>query len=89
VTDGAAQTEGAVRPHRPLVSGSVNEPRRTDLIEEAERYLAAVELFRVEGCEPHWRREPGASAGSRAQRKNARDPFELALRASARRRYLN
>ena len=58
MTDGAAQTEGAVRPHRPLVSGSVNELTRADLIEEAERYLATVELFRVEDCEPHWRREP-------------------------------
>jgi hypothetical protein len=27
------------------------------LAEEAERYLAVVEFFRAEGCEPHWRRE--------------------------------
>jgi hypothetical protein len=25
--------------------------------EEAQRYLAVVETFRAEGCEPHWRRE--------------------------------
>jgi hypothetical protein len=25
------------------------------LIEEIERYLAAVDLFRAEGCEPCWR----------------------------------
>ena len=28
------------------------------LIREAERYLAAVEVFRAEGCEPSWRLEP-------------------------------
>jgi hypothetical protein len=56
--DRAAQIEGTVRPHRPLASGSVNEPTRADLIEEAERYLATVEIFRVEDCEPRWRREP-------------------------------
>jgi hypothetical protein len=27
------------------------------LAEEAQRYLAAVEVFRREGCEPHWRPE--------------------------------
>jgi hypothetical protein len=58
VTDRTAQIEGAARPRRPLVSGSVNEPTRADLIEEAGRYLATVEFFRVEDCEPHWRREP-------------------------------
>jgi hypothetical protein len=26
--------------------------------EEAQLYLAAVEVFRAEGCEPHWRPEP-------------------------------
>jgi hypothetical protein len=52
VKDGAAQTEGAVRPRRPLVSASMNEPTRADLIEEAERYLATVEFFRVEDSEP-------------------------------------
>jgi hypothetical protein len=34
------------------------EPGRTDLVAEAERYLAAVELFRIEGCETDSRREP-------------------------------
>jgi hypothetical protein len=28
------------------------------LIQEVERYLAAVEVFRAEECEPTWRREP-------------------------------
>jgi hypothetical protein len=27
------------------------------LADEAQRYLAVVELFRAEGYEPHWRRE--------------------------------
>jgi len=30
----------------------------TSLIAEIERYLAAVELFRAEGCDPHWASEP-------------------------------
>jgi hypothetical protein len=28
------------------------------LIQEVERYLAVVEAFRAEECEPTWRREP-------------------------------
>jgi hypothetical protein len=31
--------------------------RREALIHEIERYLAAVEAFRGEGCEPRWRAE--------------------------------
>ncbi|HEU5065537.1 MAG TPA: hypothetical protein VFT86_06575 [Gaiellaceae bacterium] len=58
MTDSSTQTEGAVIPHRPFVSRSFTEPERTDLVAEAARYLAAVELFRIEGCEPDWRREP-------------------------------
>jgi hypothetical protein len=27
------------------------------LAEEAQRYLAVVDFFRAEGCEPHWARE--------------------------------
>ena len=38
---------------------------RADLITEAERYLAAVAVFRAEGCEPHWRLEQGARARRR------------------------
>jgi hypothetical protein len=34
----------------PDISASSTEP----LLEEIERYLAAVELFRAEGCEPRW-----------------------------------
>jgi hypothetical protein len=30
---------------RPIASG---------LIDEMRRYLIAVEIFRAEGCEPHW-----------------------------------
>jgi hypothetical protein len=37
---------------------TIAEPLHLDeLIPEIERYLAAVELFRSEGCEPHWARE--------------------------------
>jgi hypothetical protein len=28
------------------------------LIQEVERYLAAVEVFRAEECEPTWRHQP-------------------------------
>ena len=31
--------------------------RSEDLIHEIARYLAAVDLFRAEQCEPTWRRE--------------------------------
>jgi hypothetical protein len=37
----------------------MSDPRRAGLVAEAERYLAAVAIFRTEGCEPHWQREPG------------------------------
>jgi hypothetical protein len=30
---------------------------QSELIDEVTRYLAAVELFRSLGCEPHWRPE--------------------------------
>ena len=33
------------------------KPHREALIPEIERYLAAVEAFRAEGCEPRWRAE--------------------------------
>jgi len=36
----------------------MHDPRSADLAKEAERYLALVELFRAEGYEPQWRREP-------------------------------
>ena len=58
MTGSATQSEGAVLPRRPFVSRSLTELGPTDLVAEAERYLAAVELFRIEGCEPDWRREP-------------------------------
>jgi hypothetical protein len=34
--------------------------RPTDVAAEAQRYLAAVAVFRAEGREPRWRPEPGA-----------------------------
>jgi len=36
--------------------------------EEAQRYLAVVETFRAQGCEPRWRRE---SSLERAQLSNS------------------
>jgi len=35
---------------------------RPDLIDEIERYLAAVDVFRALGCEPTWIPEPEAEA---------------------------
>jgi hypothetical protein len=61
VTGRPTERKGAVFPSRPFVPVSLKEPRRTDLIAEVERYLATVELFRIEGREPYWRREPGRS----------------------------
>jgi len=40
----------AIGPARPRCAG--------DLVCEAERYLALVDDFRAEGCEPCWRLEP-------------------------------
>jgi hypothetical protein len=37
----------------------MTQTRPADLATEAERYLAAVTVFRAEGCEPQWRPEPG------------------------------
>ena len=42
---------------RPRVHG----PDEMRFYVEAERYLAAVEIFRAEGCEPRWRREARAN----------------------------
>jgi hypothetical protein len=33
----------------------------TKLVEEIDRYLAAVDLFRTLGCEPTWRPEASRS----------------------------
>ena len=43
------------------------------LLEEIDRYLAAVDLFRAENCEPTWRPElhqdaPARSVAARSQR---------------------
>jgi hypothetical protein len=39
----------------------VNRRQIRILIDEAERYLAAVDAFRAEGYEPRWRPEASAS----------------------------
>jgi hypothetical protein len=35
----------------------MHESQGAGLIGEVERYLAAVAVFRAEGCEPHWQLE--------------------------------
>lgn len=39
-----------------------NETQRRGLIDEIERYLSAVDVFRALGCEPAWRPESEPSA---------------------------
>jgi hypothetical protein len=71
---------GRPRCHRPRRGNSVRRMREpipqqpqafaAGLVDEIERYLDAVELFRREGCEPHWRSSEetgahGASSGGR------------------------
>lgn len=46
-----------------------NQPP-ADIATEAERYLAAVALFRAEGREPQWQLEPGTQ-------RRRRDPQPL------------
>ncbi len=52
---------------------TTDAPSRRDvqlLLGEARRYLAAVETFRAEGCEPAWRpeREPAPTKKRRTAR---------------------
>ena len=50
--------------------------RPADLAAEAERYLAAIAVFRAEGCEPRWQLEPGGlSHRRRATPAGERDPL--------------
>jgi hypothetical protein len=50
--------------------------RTADLVTEVERYLAAVEFFRTEGCEPQWRLEISARPRRRrASARGRRDPL--------------
>jgi hypothetical protein len=41
------------------------------LIAEAQRYLAAVEVFRAEGREPHWSREVAAPPPAPRRRRRS------------------
>jgi hypothetical protein len=47
----------------------MNACSETDLMTEVGRYLAAVEVFRAERCEPTWRPElvPGPAADLRVR----------------------
>jgi hypothetical protein len=42
--------------------------RDSDLIEEIERYLEAVDLFRGEGCAPRWRADLSSRTPARKRR---------------------
>jgi hypothetical protein len=42
----------------------MNSDSDTDLIGEVERYLAVVEVFRAERCEPTWLPELASHAGT-------------------------
>jgi hypothetical protein len=60
----------------PLPSPHFVEEVGAALALEAQRYLAVVEFFRRQGCEPHWRPEPrtvdldaNASPGALFERK--------------------
>jgi hypothetical protein len=46
------------------------------LMDEVHRYLAAVEAFRAQGSEPHWRAElaPAPRASGNRARSRARKP---------------
>jgi hypothetical protein len=44
------------------MSISAVESTADRLAVEVERYLAAVEAFRTEGCQPVWRAEPSGQA---------------------------
>ena len=40
---------------RRMTEAIAQQPEAHGLVVEIERYLEAIELFRREGCEPHWR----------------------------------
>jgi hypothetical protein len=51
-----------------------SHPERTPaidvLVDEIRRYLAAVDAFRREGCDPRWRSEPSPFSGVLAPARN-------------------
>jgi hypothetical protein len=51
-----------------------SHPERTPaidvLVDEIRRYLAAVDAFRREGCDPRWRSEPSRFSGVLAPPRN-------------------
>lgn len=51
----------------PSVGAMTHDIDITALVEEIERYLAAVDAFRVAGCEPTWRADSPALAGKEAR----------------------
>ena len=47
----------------------MKQPRSADLIAEAQCYLALVDLFRAEGCEPRWRSDYASDRAARLTRE--------------------
>ena len=55
-----ARTVGGMNATPQIATELSTKPRDVAaLLGEIERYLAAVETFRREGCEPRWAPEPG------------------------------
>jgi hypothetical protein len=54
----------------------------TTLALEAQRYLAAVDAFRAEGCEPHWRPEPQNGPRRPRVSRSHPDPIQKSKRCS-------
>jgi hypothetical protein len=74
-----AARESHVRPA--AEHGRMNSRAAADLVTEAERYLAAVAVFRAEGREPHWRLEGSARPRRRrASNSDLRDLLDPASR---------
>ena len=48
-----------------LVVGAAKPGCAGGIVREAERYLALVDVFRAEGCEPRWRSQAAALATAR------------------------
>jgi hypothetical protein len=48
-----------------LAIGAARPGCADDLACEAERYLALVDVFRAEGCEPRWRQQTGVPPTAR------------------------
>jgi hypothetical protein len=59
-----------------MTTQRIAEMEREGLMDEVQRYLAAVEVFRAEGREPHWTPEEPAPAPARRSPRR-RQPLAL------------